>query len=312
MNTDPKLQSKLYGFDFYITSLINLYKKNKLSNKILLSGPKGIGKSTLAYHFINYVFSLGEDYSYNFNDFSINSKNRSFKLIENQSHPNFYNIYVRFEKKNIEISQIREMINYANKSSFNNKPRFVLIDNTENLNMNSLNALLKIVEEPNDNLFFILIHDNNKKLKNTLKSRCVTFKLNLTFDRTIEITSKILNQNINDILSDELINYYSTPGELINLVNFAKNNNIDLKNSTLKKILLLLINENYYNKNNFIKHYIFTMMQVYFLKLLHHSNSKHIVNPLYTKFINMINDCTKFNLNYENLFIEFKKKILNE
>ena len=32
---------------------------------------------------------------------------------------------------------------------FNNCPRFILIDNVENLNINSLNALLKIVEEPN-------------------------------------------------------------------------------------------------------------------------------------------------------------------
>ena len=50
------------------------------------------------------------------------------------------------------------MINYINKSSFNNIPRFILIDNIEHLNKNSTNALLKIIEEPNNNVFFILIH----------------------------------------------------------------------------------------------------------------------------------------------------------
>ncbi len=46
------------------------------------------------------------------------------------------------------------MINYANKTAFNNSERIVLIDNAENLNLNSLNALLKIVEEPNEILFY--------------------------------------------------------------------------------------------------------------------------------------------------------------
>ena len=78
------------------------------------------------------------------------------------------------EKKNIDINQIREMIIFLNKSSFNNNMRFVLIDNIELLNLNSINALLKILEEPNDNINFILI--NNNKLLETLKSRCLNFK----------------------------------------------------------------------------------------------------------------------------------------
>jgi len=312
MNTDPKLQTKLYGLNYCLNSLIKLFDKKNLSNKILLSGPKGIGKSTLAYHFINYVFSRDEEFSYNLENYSISTKNKSFKLVENLSHPNFYHIDLMNEKKNIDISQIREMFNYANKSSFNDKHRFVLIDNVENLNINSLNALLKIIEEPNENLFFILIHDNKKSLKETLKSRCITFKLNLTFEKTIEITGKILNRNIFDTLNDDLIYYYFTPGELINLITFAEHNNIDLKNHSLKNFLLLLINENYYSKNNFIKYYIFTMIQIYFLKLLHQSRSKNEINFQYTKFINMIYYCNKFNLNSGNLFMEFKKKVLNE
>ena len=154
MNINPKSQRNLYGLSSNLNSLVKLYEKNTLSNKILFSGPKGIGKSTMAYHFINYIFSKDEVAPYNLKDFLINAENKSFKLIENQSHPNVFNIDLIDEKKTIDISQVREMISYANKSSFNNKPRLVLIDNVENLNINSLNALLKIVEEPNENLFF--------------------------------------------------------------------------------------------------------------------------------------------------------------
>ena len=88
------------------------------------------------------------------------------------------------------------MINYTNKSSFNDRPRFVLIDNAEHLNISSVNALLKVIEEPNDNLFFILIHNNKKSLIKTLKSRCLLFKINLTFDESISITNQLLNNNL--------------------------------------------------------------------------------------------------------------------
>ena len=310
MKTEINLQTKLYELNNNLMELINLYEKKKLSNKILITGNKGIGKSTLVNHFINYIFSKDEDHSYDLKKNSIQSENRSFKLFQNNSHPNIYNIRILDDKKNIEINQIREMINYANKSSFNDKPRFVIINNVEELNTNSLNALLKIVEEPNENLFFILIHNNNKSIQNTLKSRCIIFKIKLSFEQSISISSKILNINIYDILNEELINYYSTPGELINLINFSNKYKIDLKKNSLKELLLIIIDENYYNKDRFIKNYISNLIQYYFLKMLYSNKSKEI-NLLYNKFIQMYFNCNKYNLNYENLFIEFKTKVLN-
>ena len=52
---EPINQLKLFGLEKYLLELIRLYKAKIFPNKILLSGPKGIGKSTLAYHFINYI-----------------------------------------------------------------------------------------------------------------------------------------------------------------------------------------------------------------------------------------------------------------
>ena len=85
-------------------------------------------------------------------------------------------INTQTDKKNINIEQIRNIIKDLNKSSLNNKPRFVLIDNSEYLNKNSINALLKTIEEPNSNIYFILIQNQNALLS-TLTSRFVRFNI---------------------------------------------------------------------------------------------------------------------------------------
>ena len=51
----PLNQDKLFGLDVHFLELARLYEENIYPNKLLLSGEKGIGKSTLAYHFINYI-----------------------------------------------------------------------------------------------------------------------------------------------------------------------------------------------------------------------------------------------------------------
>ena len=85
--------------------------------------------------------------------------------------------------------------------------------------MNSVNALLKIVEEPNENVLFILVFDCNKKISTTLKSRCIKYNINLSFQQSITLTNEIINDDINNFLNSELVNFYSSPGDLINLLN---------------------------------------------------------------------------------------------
>ncbi len=311
MNAKPILQTKLYGLKINFEEIVSLFNSNKLPSKILLSGSKSCGKSTLAYHFINYIFSINENNSYNIELNEINPNNNSFKLIKNGSHPNFHLIDLIDDKKSIEISQIRNMINYTNKSSFNNRPKFILIDNVEDLNINSLNALLKIIEEPNKNVFFVLVHNDSKKILKTLKSRCLPFKINLTFDQSINIANQLLDKNIFELLNKDLINHYTKPGDYVSLINFSKENKIDLNEFNLKKFLLFLIEENYYKKSNFVKFNIFNYIELYFLKIFNQSNNKNKISSLYTKFIHKINYANKFNLDYESLFMEFKSKILN-
>ena len=309
MNLEPSSQLNLFSHKEEFQKLINLYKNNNLPNKILFSGVKGIGKCTLAYHLINYILSSNEDFSYDLNNLKIIPDNKSFKLVQNKSNPNFILVDIVEEKKNIDISQIRNLILTLNKSSFNTKPRFVLIDNIELLNINAVNALLKILEEPNDNINFILIN-NNKKILPTLKSRCLNFKISLTYKQSIDITNKILNENLNNFLNEEFITNYSTPGQLLRIINFANINNIDSKNLKLKELISKIILDKKFKKDVSIKDLIYSLIELYFRNNVSIKNIE-LIN-MYNYFLKKINTTKIFNLDEETLFMEFKEKILNE
>ena len=302
----PFNQTKLFGLDKYINELIKLENLDKLPNIILLSGQKGLGKSTLAYHFINYVLSKNEDYNYDQNRFIINPENRSFKTILNKSNTNLTSIDINDDKKFIDIAQIRELISNLKKSSLNDKPRFVLIDNIEFLNINSVNSLLKVIEEPSHNVYFILIN-NNKRIIRTLLSRCINFKISLSHEESLEIAQSLIGTNLDELINKDLVNYYFTPGNILHLINFAKKNSYDLKNFTLKDFLEVVINNGDFKKNSSIEYLIFDFVEFYFSKI----NASLNIHLKYQYFIKKINDTKKFNLDYESLFMEFKEKILN-
>ena len=77
----PEKQLKLYGFKNVFNELINIDANGNFPNKILFSGIKGIGKSTLAYHLTNYFLSYSENNKYNIDENQININNNSFNWI---------------------------------------------------------------------------------------------------------------------------------------------------------------------------------------------------------------------------------------
>ena len=308
MNLNPINQLLLYGHHSEFSNFIELYKNKKLPNKILLSGEKGIGKSTLAYHIINHILSIDEDYSYDFKNFRINPDNKSFKLILNKSNPNFVSIDIDDDKKSIDINQIRNLILTLNKSSFNTKPRLVLIDNIELLNINSVNALLKILEEPNDNIYFILIN-NNKKILPTLKSRCLNYNIHLTSNQSFDITNKILGENFMDLIHEEMLSNYSTPGSILSLLDFANKNDFDLRKINLNDLIKKIIIEKKYKKDQFTKNLLYSLIEIYFRKNVSVRNIKLLRIQNY--FLKKIANTKIFNLDDETILIEFEDMVLN-
>ena len=195
----PRSQLSLFGYDNYFDFFRKIFQKKIIPKTLLLTGPKGTGKSTFVYHLINYLFSQNEKHKYNVNNFSINENNSSFKSINSNTHPNFFLIESSNLDKEIKIDQIRSLLKFLNKSTYNINLKIVMIDNIENLNLNSSNALLKSIEEPPDDTIFFLIHNSEHKILDTILSRCTKFRFFFTEKEKKNIFLKLINQYDNSI-----------------------------------------------------------------------------------------------------------------
>ena len=287
-------ENKLIGHNSYLENFVSLYKSDKLPSKILISGKKGIGKSLLINNFLLKIFNSNNDQ----------------ELITNMTHPNILNIKKTNDKKNIEIDQIREVVKFTNQSSFNNKARFIIIDDAEFLNINSSNALLKNLEEPNENVFFILIFNSDMSLLDTIKSRCIEFKINISNENIELIVNNYFNDNIYTKINSDLINYYSTPLFLISLLNYMNENELSISNTSIDDLLINLINNKHYNKQDFIRDNLNTIIELFFYN--HINKTKKLTYKIKEYYYSKFSNVRKFNLDYETFFLEFKDKLLSE
>jgi len=307
----PLTQTKLLSFKDIFKKLVNLSLKNNLPNKLLFSGNKGIGKSTFAFHLINYFFSYDEEGSYNLEDNQIDIKNKSYKLVSNNTHPNLL-LIDSADKKFIEISKIREILNFSSKTSFSNKKKIVLINNVEKMNINASNSLLKILEEPSTNLFFILIHSSHKKLISTINSRCIKFNFFITESEKEKIINNVIDNDFYKDLSSDFKIRYLPPKFYISLHDFINKEKIELNDLNINFLLNYTLNKQNYFKDDFISENLQILIEIYFYnKILSRNNFENDYKS-FKQTINKINNMNKFNLDKDSSLLEIKDIIVNE
>ena len=166
------VSKKLISLNSHFLEMIQLYESGSFPSVSLLSGEKGIGKFTLIIHFLNYIYSKKEITNYNVEQNLINTNSFFYNSILNNSNSEV--LFIKAEAgKNIKIEDIRNLKLILSKSSLSKEPRFIIIDEVEFFNDNSANALLKTLEDPGKNNYFILINNKQADLIKTISSRCL-------------------------------------------------------------------------------------------------------------------------------------------
>ena len=302
---------ELFTFKKEINFISNLYINRKLPQTILFTGEKGIGKLNVAYHLINFILSKDEDNEYCITTNKINSNNKTYNLLLKNIHPNLFLISLKDKKKNIDIEQIKNMKNFLNITSFSNKPKIVLIDGSEYLNLSSSNSLLKSLEENLNNVFFILVHDIKKKLLTTIKSRCIQFKFFLNNEDREKRINEILNNQFNDLSSD-FKNKYISPLFFKSLLEYCNKNNLQINDINLDNLLSDILKKKDYKKNEFVLKNFFLLVQLFLYKKIKKEQNNNKYFYLLKYFTQRFDDVAKFNLDFESYVLEFKNLIYNE
>ena len=305
---DPLNSTQLISMNEDFTEMVDLFNLKKFPKVLLLNGKKGVGKFTLVFHFLNYIFTQNEKNSYDLKTKSINIK--SFFYNQLLARTNQDVLFIKAEEnKNIKIEEIRDLKNLLSSSSLSKNPRFIVIDEVEFINENSVNALLKPLEEPSINNFFILINNQQAELLKTISSRCIKKNIFLNTNETHKIINLLLeNNNIEDLLGDK--NNLS-PGLFLRFNSIYLKYNISKNEKIFDRIKKLLVGYKK-DRNKILISLCLFLIDQYFLKLIQ-TNEKRLDFLLSIKSdINKnLNDYIYYNLNINSVLNSIEVKLNN-
>jgi DNA polymerase III subunit delta' len=166
----PRHAAQLVGHGDASERFYQAFDAGKPHHAWLITGPKGIGKATLAYRLASHV--LGQK-----------NQNQSTRWIAARSHPDLYvlerklgDTKPRKLKAEISVDDARGLSEFFSHTSSGGW-RVGLVDAADDLNTESANALLKLVEEPPPHCLLLLVCHLPGRLLRTMKSRCTRLPL---------------------------------------------------------------------------------------------------------------------------------------
>lgn len=146
--------------------LQNSFEHGRLAHAYLFEGDQGTGKAELALWFAKHMFCLNLQ-----NEMPCEKCNNCLR-ITSKDHPDV--VEIEPDGQSIKVDQIRALQSELAKSGFESAKKVVIIHQSEKMNSNSANSLLKFLEEPPANFMIILETQSLGKILPTIRSRCQT------------------------------------------------------------------------------------------------------------------------------------------
>ena len=219
----PRRTYNLVGHRDAEKLFIKSFDSGRMHHGWLLTGVPGIGKATLAYRMIRYALG-GKPLLPNSLD--VPKTDIVSQKLESLGHGNFKLIRIPYDYKTkklrteIPVNSIRELSDFfRSTAAVDNALRVCLIDSADNLNLNSQNALLKLLEEPPARSLVILLSASPGRLLPTIRSRCIGLSLKSISDKEIEswLSSRV---NASQSVIDNVVSLSrGAPGKAISLYN---------------------------------------------------------------------------------------------
>jgi DNA polymerase III delta prime subunit len=281
--------------------LLAHFKSNAHEGSWLIEGKKHIGKYFLVDKLASNILAQGNDY----------------KISSNELHPDFM-LIKPLENKEIVIEQISKLHQFVKHSPSIANFKVVVINDSDLLNTHASNSLLKVLEEPNNTIFFLIAH-NKELLPATILSRCRKIKLkNLTLEQAQTIALNI-NSNVDqEQLAQALLITDNAPLLAIRIIELQLLNSYEIFLSNISAgvidfLAVTKLAEVFKNEDE-----IFALLINRFLlqAIKHHYNAANLLpqeQVAITKFSENINieHLTALSAQIQTLFFEAKNSYLD-
>ena len=183
----PKNFKELIGQDIMVETITNSIKLNKLPNAYLLTGIRGVGKTTTA-RLIAKALNCNKNF--------LEEENCDCSHCKEISSSKHLDVLEMDAASRTGIDDIRELIESSKYNPTSAKYKIIILDEVHMLSKQAFNGLLKTLEEPPLHLKFIFATTEVKKIPVTIVSRCQRFDLH-------RVKIQVLMQNLQKILKIE-------------------------------------------------------------------------------------------------------------
>lgn len=188
----PRANPDLVGHEMAEAELRRLFDRGRMPHALLLSGPRGIGKATLAFRLARFVLAQGAEDGAGSSLFAeassseglaIPPESGTFRRVASGGHADLLTVERAYDPRRrrlrgeIVVGDTREIGSFLRLTPAEGGWRVVIVDGADEMNRNAANALLKVLEEPPRRALLLLVTHSPGKLLPTIRSRCRRFPL---------------------------------------------------------------------------------------------------------------------------------------